>query len=108
MAEGAIGAAQRGARVLVLDEPAAALELGAVIVHYDAGALPAEAVGALEALAGEDEQVIVTPAASPIDGGRPVALTAWGHRVRCSGADLGAARRFIGDFAARGPGEAGS
>lgn len=73
----------------VYDEPipeakqVLSLEVGVVVVQYDE-ALAGEA-GGLEALARARDDVIVAPAATPIDGGSLVAFTAWQVRRRCDG-----------------------
>lgn len=94
----------------VHDEPVAealqvtALEFGVVVVSYERG-LDDDAREQLEALADHHGDVLVTPAAAPIDDAAPVALTAWGHRTLCSEVSIAAAEDFIDEFAGEGPGE---
>lgn len=79
-----------------------ALEVGMVVLQYDDVA--AEDADRLEEVAGERDDVIVTPAAKPIDGGRQVAFTAWGLRQRCDGVSeevVDAAQAFVDDYAGR-------
>lgn len=56
------------------------LEQGMVVVAYDPD-LPDDRIGALNQLAGEIEDVVVTP--HPEDMGSPITLTAWGVLQRC-------------------------
>ncbi len=94
----------------VHDDPVAealqvtALEFGAVVVSYERG-LDEDAREPLEALADDRDDVLVTPAAAPIDDAATVALTAWEHRMLCSEVSIAAAEDFIAEFAGRGPGE---
>lgn len=94
----------------VHDEPVAealqvtALEFGAVVVSYERG-LADDARERLEALADDRDDVLVTPAAAPIDGAASVALTAWERRLLCSEVSIAAAEEFIAEFAGQGPGE---
>lgn len=81
-------------------EQVAALEGGTVIVHY-ASRVDSDEVAELKAVAQGRDDVIVTPAATEIDGDQPVALTAWRHRQRCDGVDVEAVERFIEEFAGR-------
>ncbi|HVM03118.1 MAG TPA: DUF3105 domain-containing protein [Acidimicrobiales bacterium] len=94
----------------VYDEPipesrqVAAAEVGTVLLQYDASLAPDER----RVLAGFAEgatDVIVAPVGRAIDGGRPVALTAWEHRQLCDAVDPATVRAFIRTFAGRGPGE---
>ncbi len=98
-------------RAGVHDEPVAealqvtALEFGVVVVSYQRG-LDDDARGRLETLASDRDDVLVTPAAVPIDDAATVALTAWERRVLCSEVSITAAEEFIAEFAGEGPGEA--
>lgn len=81
-----------------------ALELGFVVIQYDEDA--AADADALDALAEGRDDVIVAPAATPIDGDRHVAFTAWTLRQRCDGvsdAVIDDAEAFVADHAGRVP-----
>lgn len=83
-------------------EQVVALELGGVIVNYDADVVPRDTVEALEALARERDRLIVTPAPVAIDGGHPIALTAWMHRRLCrsdNSSVLDAVEAFVDEYA---------
>lgn len=89
-------------------EQVVALELGSVVVNYDPEAVPRDTVEALEALAGERDRLIVTPAPVAIDDGRPIALTAWMHRRLCRSDDrsvLDTVEAFLDEYAGEGVGE---
>lgn len=94
----------------VHDEPVAealqvtALEFGTVVVSYERG-LDDGARERLEALADDRDDVLVTPAAAPLDDAATVALTAWERRMLCSEVSIAAAEEFIAEFAGHGPGE---
>lgn len=73
-----------------------ALEVEMVVLQYDDSV--ADDAGSLEVLAEGRKDVIVMPAATPLDGGSAVAFTAWGLRQRCadlSDSVLAAARDFV-------------
>lgn len=59
------------------------LEFGTVVLQYDESV--ADDAAQLEALARGRKDVIVAPAATPIDGERHVAFTAWERRQLCDG-----------------------
>lgn len=79
----------------------AATEVGLVLLHY-APALPEEQQQQLAELGRGAEEVIVAPAAAPIDDGKQVALTAWEQRQLCTGVDEAVVGAFIRQFAGRG------
>jgi hypothetical protein len=80
-----------------------ALEGGFVILQYGP-ALPADGVAALQARADGQPFVIVAPAATPIDDGKPVALTAWENRQLCDAVSAADVDAFVTRFAGKGPG----
>lgn len=89
-------------------EQVAALELGMVILHHEPGAVTGEERATLEGLAERHGQVIVTPAARPIEGDEPLAFTAWSVRQRCEALSVEAAEAFIERFVGRGPDTSGT
>ncbi len=89
-------------------EQVVALELGSVVVNYDPEAVPRDTVEVLEALARERDRLIVTPAPVAIDGGHPIALTAWMHRRLCRSDDrsvLDTVEAFLDEYAGETPGD---
>jgi len=80
-----------------------ALEGGFVILQYGP-TLPAAQVSALQAFADSQPFVIVAPAATPIDDGKVVALTAWENRQLCDDVSGPAVESFLTRFAGKGPG----
>lgn len=80
-----------------------ALEGGFVILQYGP-ALPPAGVAALQAYAAGRPFVIVAPAATPIDDGRAVALTAWEQRQLCDAVSAPAVDAFLAKYAGKGPG----
>ncbi len=80
-----------------------ALEGGFVILQYGPS-LPAPSVASLRAFAAGQPFVIVAPAATPIDGGRAVALTAWENRQLCDDVSTADVDAFLTRFAGKGPG----
>lgn len=88
----------------VHDEPVpealqvSALEHGSMVINYDPDRVREEEVAELVAFAEGRDDVIVTPAAAPIDDGAAVAFTAWEHRRLCDGFSADQAGEFAEEF----------
>lgn len=94
----------------VLDDPlpdrelVPALEVGQVVVAYDADALPGTEREALVDRAQGDLDGRVTVAPYAQDMGAPLVINGWGVRQACEGFEGEALDRFVAAFQRRAPG----